>query len=149
MNRFHNLACIAHKSLEICERCRLRQQNPPSLRYGATFSRLRTCRSSKSGGGFWARKRRLQPLPLHFASSARQPAKAGAFAYVAGQPPDPVVERVGRASRPSFLFHQIRAGRPCHSAPLFELRRVRKAGKGRASEATAETAAFWGEGRCR
>ena len=28
---------------------------------------------------------------------------------------DPVVERVGRASRPSLLFHQIRAGRPCHS----------------------------------
>jgi MFS family permease len=24
------LACIAHKSLEICERCRLRQQNPPA-----------------------------------------------------------------------------------------------------------------------
>jgi hypothetical protein len=30
--------------------------------------------------------------------------------------PDPEVERVGRASRPSLLFHQIRAGRPCHSA---------------------------------
>ena len=24
------LACIAHKSSEICERCRLRQQNPPA-----------------------------------------------------------------------------------------------------------------------
>src|SRR5271165_2034459 len=24
------LACIAHKSLEICERCRLRQWNPPA-----------------------------------------------------------------------------------------------------------------------
>ena len=23
-------ACIAHKSSEICERCRLRQQNPPA-----------------------------------------------------------------------------------------------------------------------
>ena len=28
-NRIENLACIAHKSSEICERCRLRQQNPP------------------------------------------------------------------------------------------------------------------------
>jgi hypothetical protein len=25
-----NLACIAHKSLEICERCRLRQRNSPA-----------------------------------------------------------------------------------------------------------------------
>ena len=25
---------------------------------------------------------------------------------------------MARASRPSFLFHQIRAGRPCHSASL-------------------------------
>src|ERR1700756_4219674 len=25
-----SLACIAHKSSEICERCRLRQQNPPA-----------------------------------------------------------------------------------------------------------------------
>src|SRR5437667_12069240 len=24
---------------------------------------------------------------------------------------------LGRASRPSFPFHQIRAGRPCHSVP--------------------------------
>jgi hypothetical protein len=26
------LACIVHKSLEICERCRLRQQNSPTTR---------------------------------------------------------------------------------------------------------------------
>jgi hypothetical protein len=25
-----NQACIAHKSLEICERCRLQQRNPPA-----------------------------------------------------------------------------------------------------------------------
>jgi hypothetical protein len=46
------------------------------------------------------RKRKLQLLPLHFACSSRQMAKAGAFAYLAGEPPS-----------------------------LFELRRVRKAGK--------------------
>ncbi|MBV8176953.1 MAG: biotin/lipoyl-binding protein [Verrucomicrobia bacterium] len=31
------LACIAHKSLEIFERCRLRQQNPPWRRLSRTF----------------------------------------------------------------------------------------------------------------
>jgi len=32
------LACIAHKSSEICERCRLRQQNPPATPdYSAAF----------------------------------------------------------------------------------------------------------------
>jgi hypothetical protein len=151
MDRFHDfsgLACVAHKSLEICDRCKLRQQNSSSLRYGATFCRLRTRCSSKTGGDLRVRKRRLQALPLRFDSSSRRTAKAGAFAYVAGQPPDPVVERVGRASRPSFLLHQIRAERPCHSAPLFKLQRVRKAEKDRASEAMAESAAFGGEGRC-
>jgi hypothetical protein len=52
---------------------------------------------------FHLRKRKLQLLPLHFASSSIQAAKAGTFAYLTGEPPS-----------------------------LFELRRVRKAGKGRA-----------------
>ena len=32
------LACIAHKSLEICERCRLRQQHPPATPDNAAAS---------------------------------------------------------------------------------------------------------------
>src|SRR5215831_16647570 len=32
------LACIAHKSSEICERCRLRQQNPPATPDNSTAS---------------------------------------------------------------------------------------------------------------
>jgi hypothetical protein len=40
------------QSLDICERCRLRQRN------------------------LWARKRRVQPLPLHFASLSGQTAKS-------------------------------------------------------------------------
>ena len=31
-----HLACIAHKSLEICERCRLRQQNSPATPENST-----------------------------------------------------------------------------------------------------------------
>src|SRR5580704_17286927 len=46
--------------------------------------RVRKLFSPKNGGTFRPRKRKPQLLPLHFASSSRQPAKAGAFAYVVG-----------------------------------------------------------------
>lgn len=56
---------------------------------------------------------------------------------------------LGRASRPSFLFHQIRAGRPCQCAAeehitagespaLFNRERTRSTKKGRRCEAGSE-----------
>jgi hypothetical protein len=49
---------------------------------GDLMGRIQEFKNSRIQG-VAGRKQRLQPLPLHFASSSRQTAKAGAFAYVA------------------------------------------------------------------
>src|SRR5208337_4261183 len=54
--RVDKLACIAHKSLEICERCRLWQQNAPATPE-TTFA-LRATACPRTGKGRAIAKRR-------------------------------------------------------------------------------------------
>ena len=59
-NRIENLACIAHKSSEICERCRLRQQNPAAASLWRGLFQLRgraVARRAKVASGYaWLRR---------------------------------------------------------------------------------------------
>src|SRR5271165_5592787 len=51
------LACIAHKSLEICERCRLWQQNSPAAPKTTFALRATACPQSAKGRAIAKRRR--------------------------------------------------------------------------------------------